>query len=100
MPRRREFTSGPSRVGRLAAGLGALAVLAGLTVGLPLLLRYATTVMLPDGWTPLAELPDALTSPDDGDLFVQAVIGAGWLTWAVFTLLVVCRRRCASWPSR
>jgi hypothetical protein len=76
-------------VGRLAAGLGALAVLAGLTVGLPLLLRYATTVMLPDGWTPLAELPDALTTPDDGDLFVQAVIGAGWCTWAVFTLLVV-----------
>lgn len=89
MPPRRQFTRGPGRVGRLATGLGALAVLAGLTAGLPLLLQYATTVMLPHGWTPFAELPDALTLPDDGDLFVQAVIGVGWCTWAVFTLLVV-----------
>jgi nucleoid-associated protein YgaU len=75
-------------LGRLVTGLGALSVLVGLTVGLPLLLRYATEIMLPHGWTPPADLPDALMSPDDGSLFAQAVIGTGWCAWALFSILV------------
>lgn len=86
---RQLYRGGPSRGARLATGLGALSVLVGLIAGLPLLLRYATTLMLPNGWTPLADLPDALMATDGGSLFAQAVIGLGWCVWAVFAVLVV-----------
>lgn len=89
MARQRRIDGAPGPMARLATGLGALTVLVGITAGLPLALRYAAAVMLPHGWTPLAELPGALTSPDDGTLFAQAIIAAGWGVWAIFSLLVL-----------
>lgn len=88
MPRQSTALGGAAGRGRRLAGLAALAALAALIGGLPLLLRAAADVLLPSGWTPLADLPAALTSADDGSLLAQAVLAAGWVTWAVFCALV------------
>ncbi|MGF1432568.1 LysM peptidoglycan-binding domain-containing protein, partial [Kitasatospora sp. LaBMicrA B282] len=82
-PRRRS----PLRA--LPAALGALLVLALLLVGVPALLLYGTHAVAGMGGLAGRTLWQALTSPDDGQLFLWALVGIGWLGWGCFALSVL-----------
>lgn len=79
----------PRRLGRLTAGLAALAALAGLLVGAPLALLAFAGNPLPDHVPGLSEVGRALTSRDDGQLFLRALAVLGWAGWATFALSVL-----------
>ena len=76
-------------IGRLLRSLvgllGTVAALVGIPAGLWLL----------GGGNPLptdlsfAALRAALTSPDDGQLFIQVLVWVGWVAWAVFAVSIV-----------
>lgn len=74
---------------RLITGLFALAGIAVLTVGAPMLLAKVGGNPLPGHLPGLGEIGDALASPDDGSLFVRLLTVLGWLAWATFTLSVL-----------
>ncbi|MGH3683220.1 MAG: LysM peptidoglycan-binding domain-containing protein, partial [Natronosporangium sp.] len=70
---------------RAVRAAGSLLVLAGLVVGLPLALALLAGNPLPDGVPTMEAIGDALTSPDDGTLFLGVLTVVGWLAWASFT---------------
>ncbi|MDG4821874.1 LysM peptidoglycan-binding domain-containing protein [Asanoa sp. WMMD1127] len=81
--------SAPRRVGQIVTGLGALVVLVGLVGGAPVALLAFAGNPLPDHVPTLAEIGTALTSRDDGRLFVRALAVVGWLGWATFAVSVL-----------
>jgi len=79
--------------------LAALLLLTALTAGTPLaLLRLG---VLPHQWPTWSQTSHALTSPDDGQLFLGALTLLGWCAWIMFTVsaavetIAAVRRRSA-----
>nr|WP_232533943.1 LysM peptidoglycan-binding domain-containing protein [Plantactinospora sp. KBS50] len=77
------------RTGQVLTGLGALVVLAALLGGAPAALYALAGDPLPDHLPTLTELGTALTSRDDGQLFLRALALLGWAGWATFALSVL-----------
>ncbi|BCB86153.1 LysM peptidoglycan-binding domain-containing protein [Phytohabitans suffuscus] len=77
------------RLRQVVKGLGALVILIGLLVGAPVALAVFAGNPLPDHVPALAEIGDALTTRDDGQLFLRALAVVGWLGWATFALSVL-----------
>jgi hypothetical protein len=75
-------------VRRILTGLGALAVLGLLLIGLPILLWVIGPVGLPHVEPTLAGLWRALLTPDDGTAFLTLVKVAGWVVWALLLITV------------
>lgn len=77
------------RIGQVLTGLGALTVLIGLLAGAPVALAALAGNPLPDHIPTLTEVTSALTTRDDGQLFLRALAVVGWLGWATFGLSVL-----------
>ena len=77
------------RTGRILTGIGALAVLWLLLVGAPIALLAFAGNPLPDHLPTISEVGTALTSRDDGQLFLRALAVAGWFGWATFAFSVL-----------
>lgn len=77
------------RTGRILTGIGALAVLLLLLVGAPIALLAFAGNPLPDHLPTISEVGTALTSRDDGQLFLRALAVAGWFGWATFAFSVL-----------
>ncbi|AYF30523.1 peptidoglycan-binding protein [Micromonospora tulbaghiae] len=77
------------RAGQVLTGLGALVVLVGVLAGGPVALLAFAGNPLPDHLPTLAEVGTALTSRDDGQLFLRALAVVGWFGWATFAFSVV-----------
>ncbi|MFJ6438169.1 LysM peptidoglycan-binding domain-containing protein [Streptomyces sp. NPDC091416] len=79
----------PRRSGSLAAnlarGLASLLALLALLAGLPALLWFLTSVLLPHGVS-LDELTALMTSRNLGAPFFAVVMAGGWAGWAVFAV--------------
>ncbi|MFC5835560.1 LysM peptidoglycan-binding domain-containing protein [Nonomuraea insulae] len=75
---------------RLLRALVAYVVLLAAVLGLPILLYTLAGPPFPDRLPSLAQIASTLASPDDGTLFVAALELLLWLTWAHFTLSVLC----------
>ena len=73
---------------RLLRGIGALLLLLGVIIGVPVALVILGGNPLPTAIT-WADLRDALFTPDDGTILLGLVTIIGWLAWAVFALSVV-----------
>ncbi|MFC5910134.1 hypothetical protein ACFP3V_23305, partial [Streptacidiphilus monticola] len=74
----------------LLRAAGALVTLAALLLGLPGVLALGTIAVgrqAPPG--PLGGFWQMLTSPDNGNLFLWALVVVGWAAWAAFALSVV-----------
>ncbi|MCX4745236.1 LysM peptidoglycan-binding domain-containing protein [Kitasatospora sp. NBC_01287] len=71
------------------AAFGALLVLAALLVGVPALLLYGTRAVTAMGGVGHGGLWQSLSSPDNGQLFLWALVGIGWLGWGCFALSVL-----------
>ncbi|MFD8781848.1 LysM peptidoglycan-binding domain-containing protein [Kitasatospora sp. NPDC059599] len=82
-PRRR------GRGGALITALAALVTLLVLLIGVPALLLYGTHAVAGMGEVAPGGVGEALTSPDDGRLFLWALVVIGWLGWACFALSVL-----------
>jgi len=83
-PQRRRHTGGS-----VAAALAALIALAALLAGLPALLLYGTAAVAGMDDTTSGGLVELLTSPDDGRLFLWALVAVGWVAWGCFALSVL-----------
>ncbi|MDH6465968.1 hypothetical protein M2302_006171 [Micromonospora sp. A200] len=77
------------RTGQLLTGFGSLVVLVALLVGAPVALLAFAGNPLPDHLPTLAEVGTALTSRDDGRLFLRALAVVGWFGWATFAFSVL-----------
>jgi len=77
------------RARQFITGVGALIVLIGLLAGAPIALLAFAGNPLPDHLPSLAEIGTALTSRDDGQLFLRALAIVGWAGWATFALSVL-----------
>ncbi|ROO52588.1 LysM repeat protein [Micromonospora sp. Llam0] len=77
------------RLGQVLTGLSALIILLILLVGAPVALLAFAGNPLPDHLPGVDEIGTALTSRDDGQLFIRALAVAGWLGWATFLLSVL-----------
>lgn len=77
------------RTGRILTGFGALIVLCTLLAGAPVALLAFAGNPLPDHLPSIAEVGTALTSRDDGQLFLRALALAGWFGWATFAFSVL-----------
>ena len=74
---------------RMVKGLLALVGLAGIVVGMPVLLVAVHNLGAPRiGWS-WQGLAQALMSPDDGTLMLTLFKVAGWVSWAILTTAVV-----------
>ncbi|MFE0462802.1 LysM peptidoglycan-binding domain-containing protein, partial [Kitasatospora sp. NPDC058965] len=67
----------------------ALALLVLLLGGVPLLLWHGTQVVAAMGGEGHRSLRDLLTTPDDGRLFLWALVAIGWVAWACFAFAVL-----------
>ncbi|MCX5209476.1 LysM peptidoglycan-binding domain-containing protein [Kitasatospora sp. NBC_00240] len=76
-------------VGAVVGALAALLTLAVLLAGLPALLLYGTAAVAGMGDFAPDGLGQALTSPDDGRLFLWLLVLVGWLGWACFAFSVL-----------
>ncbi|MEU8069178.1 LysM peptidoglycan-binding domain-containing protein [Micromonospora sp. NPDC049151] len=77
------------RAGQVLTGLGALVVLVGVLAGGPIALLAFAGNPLPDHLPTLTEIGTALTSRDDGQLFLRALAVVGWFGWATFAFSVL-----------
>ncbi|MEH0820943.1 MULTISPECIES: LysM peptidoglycan-binding domain-containing protein [unclassified Micromonospora] len=77
------------RTGQLLTGFGSLVVLVALLVGAPVALLAFAGNPLPDHLPTLSEVGTALTSRDDGRLFLRALAVLGWFGWATFAFSVL-----------
>ncbi|MGY0003417.1 LysM peptidoglycan-binding domain-containing protein [Micromonospora sp. I033] len=77
------------RAGQVLTGLGALVVLCAVLAGGPVALLAFAGNPLPDHLPTLAEVGTALTSRDDGQLFLRALAVVGWFGWATFAFSVL-----------
>ncbi|MGC3859022.1 LysM peptidoglycan-binding domain-containing protein [Micromonospora chersina] len=77
------------RTGQVLTGLGALVVLCAVLAGGPVALLAFAGNPLPDHLPTLAEVGTALTSRDDGQLFLRALAVVGWFGWATFAFSVL-----------
>ncbi|RKE22589.1 LysM peptidoglycan-binding domain-containing protein [Streptomyces sp. TLI_171] len=75
--------------GSVLAALGSLLALAVLLAGVPALLGYGTLTVAATGDPIHGDLLAALTSPDDGSLFLWLLVGVGWIGWLCFLLSVL-----------
>ncbi|MEU2024288.1 LysM peptidoglycan-binding domain-containing protein, partial [Streptomyces sp. NPDC016469] len=73
-------------VGNLIRALLSLAVLAALLVGLPVLLWWATGVVLDNG---IEDLTHLFSRQDTGGAFLLLLAAAGWVGWAGFAFSVL-----------
>lgn len=74
---------------RLIAGTFALAVTVAIVGGTPVLLLRVAGNPLPKQLPTMEEVTTALTSPDNGALFLRLLALVGWLAWATFTISVL-----------
>ncbi|MFJ7249242.1 LysM peptidoglycan-binding domain-containing protein [Kitasatospora sp. NPDC098652] len=79
----------PGRGGAVLAALAALVTLLALLFGVPALLLYGTQAVASMGEVASGGVGEALTSPDDGRLFLWLLVVVGWLAWACFALSVL-----------
>ncbi|WP_157553542.1 LysM peptidoglycan-binding domain-containing protein [Jiangella gansuensis] len=87
MPTRTHRTARPRRTaGSVLRGLGALIVIVAVLVGIPLALVAISGNPLPDSMPTWADVESALTAPDDGSLFLNALVWIAWIGWATFAL--------------
>ncbi|MEH0842474.1 LysM peptidoglycan-binding domain-containing protein [Micromonospora sp. CPCC 205711] len=77
------------RTGQLLTGFGSLVVLVALLAGAPVALLAFAGNPLPDHLPSLAAVGTALTSRDDGQLFLRALAVVGWFGWATFAFSVL-----------
>ncbi|MFJ5229829.1 LysM peptidoglycan-binding domain-containing protein [Kitasatospora sp. NPDC088391] len=75
--------------GSVLTALGALLTLAVLLAGVPALLGYGTLAVAAMGDPVHGDLLGALTSPDDGSLFLWLLVGIGWIGWLCFLFSVL-----------
>jgi LysM repeat protein len=68
---------------RRLTGILAALLIVGILIGLPVVLVEVGGNPLPDQLPSLAELGNALTSPDDGTLAVDAISLIAWTAWLV-----------------
>lgn len=77
------------RLRRTLQGLGAIVVLAGTLVGLPVLLVAVGGNPLPEALPTLEEVRDALLRPDDGTLALAGAVVLGWLVWVAMAVSIL-----------
>ncbi|MFD2763872.1 LysM peptidoglycan-binding domain-containing protein [Micromonospora eburnea] len=82
-------SSAVRRTGQVLTGFGALVVLCAVLAGGPIALLAFAGNPLPDHLPTLAELGTALTSRDDGQLFLRVLAVVGWFGWATFAFSVL-----------
>ena len=70
-------------------GIAALTALLAALVAVPWALATLGGSPLPAHLPSLPEIGDALTSPDDGTLFLRVLLIVGWVGWALFALSVL-----------
>lgn len=81
--------SAARRTGQVLTGFGALVVLCGVLVGAPIALVALAGNPLPSELPTLDAIGTALTSRDDGRLFLRALAVLGWFGWATFAFSVL-----------
>lgn len=74
---------------RFITGIFALAVTVAIVGGSPVLLYRVAGNPLPKHVPSVEEILHALTSQDNGSLFLRALAVAGWIAWATFTISVL-----------
>ncbi|WP_158564141.1 LysM peptidoglycan-binding domain-containing protein [Jiangella anatolica] len=89
MPRTHRSTRSRRTIGSVLRGLGALVVILAVLVGIPLALLAVAGNPLPDSMPSWDDVSSALTEPDDGSLFLQALVWIGWLGWISFAVGLV-----------
>ncbi|MEU3452601.1 LysM domain-containing protein [Micromonospora sp. NPDC006766] len=77
------------RTGQVLTGLGALVVLCAVLAGGPIALLAFAGNPFPDHLPTLTEMGTALTSRDDGQLFLRVLAVVGWFGWATFAFSVL-----------
>ncbi|MFC1411737.1 LysM peptidoglycan-binding domain-containing protein [Streptacidiphilus sp. N1-12] len=73
----------------LCRGLAALVALALLLVGLPALLAVGTLAVTKQADPQQSDLVHLLTRPDNGNLFLWALVVVGWIGWLCFAASVL-----------
>ena len=87
--RRNRQSSSPTPLAEAARGALAILALAALVLGIPAVLwALGLSLRLAEGLD-LSRLSSALTRPDDGSLFLLALLLIAWGAWALFSLSVV-----------
>lgn len=84
------------RAGRVLGGLAAIAVLAALIIGVPVLLLKTGGFPIPRHVPSWQQVGAALLRHDDGTLFLAAVRDISWLAWAAFTLATLAEAQAAA----
>ncbi|WBB78107.1 LysM peptidoglycan-binding domain-containing protein [Micromonospora sp. WMMD882] len=77
------------RTGQVLTGFSALVVLCAVLVGAPIALLALAGNPLPAEVPTLESVSSALTSRDDGQLFLRALAVLGWFGWATFAFSVL-----------
>lgn len=76
-----------SRPAEILVGLGSLIALAAMTIGYPIAMLVATRILAPGLPSP-SHISD-LIHRDNTNMLLLAMLAAGWLAWAMFTLALL-----------